>query len=61
MNKIKFILLGSFYVGKTAIINQLIENRFSEIYMMAPGYDKSLWEIEISNTKMKLDMGYSRR
>ena len=58
MDIIKFIIVGATHVGKTSIINQYIENKFSEEYMMTMSQDKSTKEIELgNNTKIKIETG----
>ena len=56
MNKLKLILIGEGTVGKTSLINQYINNTFKEDYIMNVGVDKSLKEIEIEKTKIKLEI-----
>ena len=57
MSSIKLILIGDKQVGKTAIINQYVNNSFTEEYMATFAQDKSIKEITINNeTKLKLEI-----
>jgi small GTP-binding protein len=57
MTSIKLILIGSEQVGKTAIINQYVNNSFSEEYIATFAQDKSIKEIILKNeTKLKLEI-----
>ena len=57
MDIIKFIIVGETQVGKTSIINQYIENQFSEEYVTTITQDKSTKEIELgNNTKIKIEI-----
>ena len=56
MNKLKLILIGEGTVGKTSLINQYIYSTFKEDYIMNVGVDKSIKEIEIEKTKIKLEI-----
>ena len=56
MNKIKLILVGEGAVGKTSIISQYMENKFSEEYVMTVGNDKIIKELEIENEKINLEI-----
>ena len=57
MSSIKLILIGSEQVGKTAIINQYVNNSFTEEYMATFAQDKSIKEIILNNeTKLKLEI-----
>ena len=57
MSSIKLILIGREQVGKTAIINQYVNNSFTEEYMATFAQDKSIKEIILNNeTKLKLEI-----
>ena len=57
MNSIKLIVVGEKHVGKTSIITQYIENKFSNEYVMSTNADKSLKEIELENgTKIRIEI-----
>ena len=57
MDTIKLIVVGETQVGKTSIINQYIENQFSEEYVTTMTQDKSTKEIELENkTKIKIEI-----
>ena len=57
MNSIKLILVGEAQVGKTAIINQYIQNTFEEEYIATIGQEKQTKEIILKNgTKFKLEI-----
>ena len=57
MNSIKLIVVGEKHVGKTSIIIQYIENKFSHEYVMSTNADKSLKEIELENgTKIRIEI-----
>ena len=57
MSSIKLILIGDKQVGKTAIINQYVNNSFTEEYMATYAQDKSIKEITLNNgTKLKLEI-----
>ena len=57
MSSIKLILIGDKQVGKTAIINQYVNNSFTEEYMATFAQDKSIKEITLNNgTKLKLEI-----
>ncbi len=57
MSSIKLILIGDKQVGKTAIINQYVNNSFTEEYMATFAQDKSIKEIILNNeTKLKLEI-----
>ena len=57
MSSIKLILVGEAQVGKTAIINQYIQNTFEEEYIATIGQEKQTKEITLKNgTKFKLEI-----
>ena len=57
MSSIKLILVGEAQVGKTAIINQYIQNTFEEEYIATIGQEKQTKEISLKNgTKFKLEI-----
>ena len=57
MSLIKLILIGDTQVGKTAIINQYVNNSFTEEYMPTFSQDKFNKEIILKNeTKLKLEI-----
>ncbi len=57
MSSIKLILIGDKQVGKTAIINQYVNNSFTEEYIATFAQDKSIKEITLNNgTKLKLEI-----
>ncbi len=48
-NKVKLILVGNNNLGKSSIICQFIENKFSEEYLTTINQDKSIKEIKLKN------------
>ena len=58
MQSIKLIVVGEKHVGKTSIIDQYINNHFSEEYIMTMKIsDRSIKDIELSNgSKIKLEI-----
>ncbi len=57
MSSIKLILVGEAQVGKTAIINQYVQNIFEEEYIATIGQEKQTKEISLKNgTKFKLEI-----
>ena len=48
-NKVKLILVGNNKVGKSSIIFQFIENKFSEEYLTTISQDKSIKEIKLED------------
>ena len=58
MNKIKVIILGNCCVGKSAIINQYINNKFDEESIIENAQDNMIKEIEIeiNNKKVILEI-----
>ena len=57
MDTIKLIVVGETKVGKTSIIDQYINNQFSEEYVTTMTQDKSTKEIELgNNTKIKIEI-----
>ncbi len=55
-NKVKLIVVGEGAVGKTSIISQFIEQKFSEEYFWTIGRDKILKELEIEKKKIQLEI-----
>ncbi len=57
MQSIKLIVVGEKHVGKTSIIIQYIDNKFSQEYVMTTNADKSIKEVELENkTKIKIEI-----
>ncbi len=57
MEKIKMILLWDDCIGKTSIITQYINKKFSEKYIRSISNDKSIKEIELKNkNKIKIEI-----
>ena len=56
MNKLKLILIGEGTVGKTSLINQYVNNKFEDEYLMTIGNDKMIKEIEINENKVRLEI-----
>ena len=56
MYKPKLILVGEGHVGKTSIIQQFIEQKFSESYLMTVGSDKSIKDLKINGKDIKLEI-----
>ena len=56
MDKPKLILVGEGHVGKTSIIQQFIEQKFSESYLMTVGSDKSIKDLKINGKDIKLEI-----
>ncbi len=57
MDTIKLIVVGETHVGKTSIIDQYINNQFSEEFMTTMTQDKSIKVIELENkTKIKIEI-----
>ena len=55
-NKVKLILVGEGAVGKTSIISQFVEQRFSEEYLTTIGREKFVKELDIENKKITLEI-----
>ena len=56
MSKVKLIFVGEGGVGKTCLISQYMENKFTEEHAMTVGRDKSLKEIEINGKTINLEI-----
>ena len=56
MLKLNFTLIGESKVGKTSLINQYVNNKFEEEYIMTIGNDKMIKEIEINENKVRLEI-----
>ena len=56
MKKLKVTLIGESKVGKTSLINQYVNNKFEEEYIMTIGNDKMIKEIEINENKVRLEI-----
>ena len=56
MKKLKVTLIGESQVGKTSLINQYVNNKFEDEYLMTIGNDKMIKEIEINENKVRLEI-----
>ena len=56
MKKLKVTLIGESKVGKTSLINQYVNNKFEDEYLMTIGNDKMIKEIEINENKVRLEI-----
>ena len=56
MLKLNFTLIGESKVGKTSLINQYVNNKFEDEYLMTIGNDKMIKEIEINENKVRLEI-----
>ena len=56
MIKPKLILVGEGAVGKSSIIQQYIEKRFNEAYLITVGSDKSIKDLNINGKNIRLEI-----
>ena len=52
----KVVIVGDATVGKSAIINQLVNKSFNSAYTMTQGCDYKIKEIEIPDTKSVVEL-----
>ena len=56
MLKLNFTLIGESKVGKTSLINQYVNNKFEDEYLMTIGNDKITKDIKINEEQLKLEI-----
>ena len=56
MKKLKVTLIGESQVGKTSLINQYVNNKFEDEYLMTIGNDKMTKDIKINEEQLKLEI-----
>ena len=53
---IKILIIGDSSVGKTNMIYKFIDNKFSQIYMVATGMDLKTTTIDVKGKKIRIQL-----